>query len=813
MPLKIKKVGVIGAGVMGATIAAHMANAGLETLLLDIVPPKMPPELEKKGVDPSSRTYRDYLASKGLEGALKAKPAAFFVPEDAQLVSVGNLEDDLGRLGECDWIIEVVVERLDIKRQVLSRLAEVRAPHAIVTTNTSGLSIAQMSEGLPEDFQRHFFGTHFFNPPRYMRLFEIIPGPKTDPALIEEMARFATERLGKGVVFAKDTPNFIANRVGIFGICYINHLVDEMDLGFEEVDALTGTVIGRPKMATYRLADLVGLDVIEHVASNVYERATDDPQRDVFILPEWFKQMISNGWLGTKAGQGFYKKTKDASGKKQVLVLDRGSMEYREPAPRRFESLEAAKQAPSGAPRLKALYYAGDTAGVFTFKHLSATLAYCASLIPEVSEDIVNLDNAMRWGFNWQWGPFEMWDLLGVEASLKKMQEAGFSVPQWVKDMVAAGNKSFYKTEGARRYYYDPMSATYKPVPVPEGVISLALLKAEEGRVIASNKGATLIDLGDGVVCVEFHTKMNALGPEIVTMLNRACDLVEEEKFQAIVVANQGRNFSVGANLMLVLFTAQEEEWDELEWMVRQLQNTYMRLKYLPGPVIAAPHQMALGGGCELCLHADRVVAAAETYAGLVEVGVGVIPAGGGTKELLLRNCHERVFKVPRGGVSPAQIFLLPFVARAFETIALAKISTSAREAIKMGLFRPTDKICMNPDLLLKRAKDNALAMLMAGYTPPRPVNNIRVMGRDAMGTFQYVIYNMRKAGYITDHDVTVATELARVLTGGNVLPNTEVSEQYILDLEREAFLRLCGMPKTQARMAHMLKTGKPLRN
>ncbi|MFZ5587809.1 MAG: 3-hydroxyacyl-CoA dehydrogenase/enoyl-CoA hydratase family protein [Thermodesulfobacteriota bacterium] len=811
MSPQIKKVGVIGAGVMGATIAAHMANVGLPTVLLDIIPPKTPPELEKKGVKPESPAYRNYFGQKGLEGALKSRPASFYIPDDAELITIGNLEDDFNLLADCDLIIEVVVELLNIKKDLLSRIEKVRKPGAIVTTNTSGISVAAMSAHLGDEFQQHFFGTHFFNPPRYMKLFEIIPGPKTKPELISFMADFAERRLGKGVVFAKDTPNFIANRIGVFGMSLLNHLVDEMDLTFEEVDALTGAVLGRPKMATFKLGDLVGLDTSGHVANNVYEGALNDERRDVFAQPAWFNQMIEKGMLGNKTKGGFYKKIKDENGKKVTLVLDRKTFEYREPQKVKFASLEMAKQQPDTAAKFKTLFYGKDKAAQFTFKHVSEGLLYAANRIPEISDDIVNIDNAMRWGFNWEMGPFEGWDALGLAKSAGKMKEAGYTIPAWIEEMLAAGNQSFYKEEAGVRYYYDLPSKSYKQVEISPNIILLPSLKAQN-KLVAGNTGASLVDLGDGVACLEFHTKMNSLGQDVITMVDKSVEIVRKD-FEGLVIANHGQNFSVGANLMLVLFTAQEEEWDELDWMIKKFQDSFMHLKYLEKPVVAAPHQMALGGGCEICLASDRVVAAAETYMGLVEVGVGVIPAGGGTKELLIRNTVERVFEVPKGGLYPKQINLMPFLARCFETIAMAKVATSAKEAIKMGILRPSDKVCYNADYRIKMAKDNVLAMLQAGYEAPRPLTKIRVMGRDVMGVFKYALYNMHKAGFITPHDITVAGKVAHVLTGGDVLPDTEVSEQYILDLEREAFLSLCGTKETQARMAHMLKTGKPLRN
>ena len=811
MSQPIKKVGVIGAGVMGATIAAHTANVGLPTVLLDIVPPKMPEKLQKKGVKEDSPQFRNLFAQNGLTGALKARPAAFYVPEDADLITIGNLEDDLDLLKDCDWIVEVVVERLDIKKDLFSKLETVRKPDCLVTTNTSGISVAAMSEHLSLEFQENFLGTHFFNPPRYMKLFEIISGPKTTSDAMERMAEFAEKVLGKGVVFAKDTPNFIANRIGVFAGNYTNQLMQEMGFGIEQVDALTGPVLGRPKMATYRLADLVGLDVMSHVADNVYENCPDDEKRDVFKAPDWLKEMIAKGWLGNKTKGGFYKKTKTPEGKKEILALDYQALEYRPKQKAKFASLEEAKQKSGVNAKLKSMFYAKDKGGEFVFRLLAETLIYAANRVPEISDDLVNIDNGMKWGFNWKLGPFETWDALGLVKSADLMKNAGYALPSWVEEMLANGFESFYQYKAGKLSYYDQAQKAYLPVEVSPKIILLKSLKDQDKTVI-ENKGASLIDLGDGVACLEFHSKMNSLGPEVITLMDKSLEKVATD-FDGLVLANHGSNFSVGANLMLVLFTAQEEEWDELEFMVKKFQDTLMKLKLFEKPVVAAPHQMALGGGCEVCLASDRVVAAAETYIGLVEVGVGVIPAGGGTKELLIRNTHERVFKVERGGLYPKQPFLLPFAARPFETIAMAKVATSAKEAQKMGILRYTDKISINGDYRIKAAKDNVLAMNLAGYTPPKPLEKIRVMGQDAMGVFKYAIYNLQKAGFVTDHDVTVATKVAEVITGGKVLPDTYVSEQYLLDLEREAFLSLCGTRETQARMAHMLKTGKPLRN
>ena len=807
----IEKVGVIGAGVMGAAIAAHMANCGLQVLLLDIVPGRIKPDLDACPDPQKRQSMRNMLAQQGLESALQSKPASFYVPEDAELIQVGNIEDHLCRLSEVDWIIEAVVENLEVKHELFKNLQDNCSPQAIITSNTSGLSLAEMSRGLEADFQRRFFCTHFFNPPRYLKLLELVPAPQSDADLMDDFARFAQDRLGKGVVWAKDTPNFIANRVGVFSGCLTYQLMLEAGLSIEAVDAITGPVLGRPKTASFRLADLVGLDIFAHVAKNVYDSCPNDERRGVFRLPDWFRNMLDQGLLGAKSGSGFYKKQPAANGQSQILVLDLESMQYRERKKVKFQSVEEAKRLQSAAEKIRSLYYAKDPAGKFAFQLISQTLLYAANRIPEITGQLTNLDNAMKWGFNWDLGPFETWDALGLQPASDAMAKAGYAIPDWVEGLLRKDFKSFYKRHKGHTSFFDLAAKDYAELTVSPLIISLASLKERE-RTIMSNSEASLIDLEDGVACLEFHSKMNSMGAGIVSLLNKACEYVSRE-CRGLVIANQGPNFSVGANLSLVLFAAQEEEWDELDYMIRTFQKTLMRLKYLDKPVVCAPQQMALGGGCEMLMHSDAVAAAAETYTGLVEVGVGVIPAGGGTKELLLRNSHQRVFKVAKGGVYGGQINLLPFVARAFETIALAKVSTSAKEAFKFAYLKPGDRVVINPDYRIQKAKYMVLGLDQMGYEPPRPVDKVRVMGRDAMGVFKYAAYNLRQAGYATEHDMQVARQLARVLTGGDVLANTEVSEQYLLDLEREAFLSLCGTRATQERMIHMLKTGKPLRN
>jgi 3-hydroxyacyl-CoA dehydrogenase len=810
MEKRIKRAGVIGAGVMGATIAAQLANVGIETILLDIVPPELHEDEKKRGLTKETKAFRNRFSQNGVQTALKSKPASFYLPENAKLISVGNLEDDLNRLKEVPWIIEVVVERLDIKNTVFGKIESVISPGTIITSNTSGISAKAMCEGRSENFRKHFAITHFFNPPRYMKLLELVPGPDTLPEVVETLAEVCEKVLGKGIVYAKDTPNFVANRIGIYSMLYVIKAMMDLGLPIEAVDELTGPAVGHPKSATFRTADLVGLDTVVHVAKNVYEGAVNDEKREMFKVPDFIRQMLEKKLLGEKTKQGFYKAVKRKEGSKDILSLNYNTMEYAPQQKLKMASLEAAKNIPGTPGKVKALFYADDPAGQFTFRTMVETLIYSASCIPEIADDIVNVDNAMKWGFAWKMGPFEAWDAIGLKASVEKMKKAGFQIPGWVQEMLDSGKESFYKRDLGVQYFYDLDSKDYRQVPVKPGIILLSSLKDRQKKV-AGNKGASLIDLGDGVACLEFHTKMNALGDDIVTMIIKSADIVSRQ-FDGLVIANHGENFSAGANLPLILFTAQEEEWDELEWGVKVFQDSLMKLKYLDKPVVAAPAGMALGGGCEICLASDRVRYAAETYMGLVEVGVGLIPGGGGTKEMLIRNT-EHLFEIQPGGVYPKQIELVPFVARAFETIALAKVATSGPEAVKLGYLKPTDKMTVNRDFLIEDAKKTVLAMNMEGYAPPKPLQEIRVPGENTFALMKMAIWTLHQQGYATDHDVTVSEKVAYVLCGGRVHADTKVSEQYLLDLEREAFVSLCGDPKTQARIQHMLNTGKPLRN
>jgi len=810
MEKKIKKAGVIGAGVMGATIAAQLANVGIETSLLDIIPPDLTHDDKKKGPTKDSKAFRDKFGQNGLNIALKSKPASFYIPENAKLITIGNFEDNLEWLSDVDWIIEVVVERLDIKKSVFEKIETVLKPGTIITSNTSGISAKAMSEDRTENFRKHFAITHFFNPPRYMKLLEIVPNPDTLPEVIETLADICEKVLGKGVVYAKDTSNFVANRIGTYNMFSVINAMVDMGLTVEAVDKLTGPVIGNAKSASFRTADLVGLDTLLHVADNVYEGCPEDEKKEVFKPPDFINQMVEKKLLGEKTKQGFYKKTKDSKGKKVILSLDCNTLEYSPQEKVNLASLEAAKNVSGTPQKVKSLYYAKDLAGKFTFGHISEMLIYAANRIPEIADDIVNIDNALKWGFGRKMGPFETWDAVGVNKSVAKMKEAGYEIPSWVQELLDSGKESFYKKESGVLYYYDIPSKDYKEVPVKPGIILLSSLKDREKQV-AGNTGASLIDIGDGVACLEFHSKMNAIGEDIVSMIVQSSDIVSRD-FEGLVIANHGTNFSVGANLAMVLFAAQEEEWEDLDWVIKALQDALMKLKYLDKPVVAAPAGMALGGGCEICLASDRVRFAAETYMGLVEVGIGVIPAGGGCKELLIRNT-EHLFEVQRGGVYPKQIEFMPFVARAFETIAMAKVSTSGPEAIKLGYLRPTDKSTVNRDYLIEDAKKTVLAINLEGYMPLRPLEEIRVAGENTFAMMKLALWTMHEQGFALDHDVTVGTKVAYVLCGGNVLENTKVSEQYLLDLEREAFLSLCGDPKTQARIQHTLTTGKPLRN
>src|SRR6266404_3002420 len=802
--ITVKKAAVLGAGTMGAQIAPHLANAGIPTLLLDIVPRELTANEQAKGLTLESKEVRSRIARAGLEAAQKAKPAAFFSADLAALVSVGNFDDDLAKLKDGDLIIEAVVENLQIKQGLYEKVEQHRRPGSVVASNTSGIPLQQLAAGRSEDFRAHFLGLHFFNPPRYMHLVEMIRTEWTKPEVSCSMFGFLDERLGKGVVVAKDRPNFIANRIGTFGALVTIHAMQEDGYSIEEVDKITGPAVGRPKTATFRTFDLVGLDVLAHVVKNLGENLPEDPERATFAMPDFVGKMIERGLLGNKTKAGFYKRQTSEGGKREIWTLDTATLDYRPAQKVKLPSLEMARNIEDTAERIKTLTWSKDRAGAFLWKTLSRTLCYAAERIPEIADTVVEVDRAMQWGFNWELGPFEVWDAIGVEKSVAKLKEEGRTVPANVQSMIDAGVKSFYRKKDGKHFSYDFASEEYRPLADPPGTINLKSLKDRTG-VIKKNSGASLIDLGDGVACLEFHSKMNSIGGDTLEMLKIALAEVEKN-FVGLVVGNQGKNFSVGANLMLMLMEAQDENWEELDMIGRFFQQSVMSLRYSPKPVVVAPFHMVFGGGCEMVLHADRVRASAETYIGLVEVGVGIIPAGCGTKEMLVRAMDS----IP-ADMKDADPF--PFVKRAFETIALAKVATSAAEARDFGFLREEDSFSMNRDRLIADAKKEVLALAATGYVQPQQRTDILALGNPALATLKLGVHLMKRAGYISDHDALIGEKLARILTGGDLNHETLVSEQYLLDLEREAFLSLIGTRPTQDRIAHMLKTGKPLRN
>jgi 3-hydroxyacyl-CoA dehydrogenase len=792
---------------MGARIAAHLANAGIPCYLLDIVPPELNPEENRKRLTLDSPAVRNRIVLAGLEAAKKSRPAAFFTPEAARLITPGNFDDNLAWCGEADWIIEAVAENLEIKRKLFERVETVRKPGTLVSTNTSGLPIRLIAEGRSEDFQKHFAGTHFFNPPRYMKLVELIPGPKTLPEVLGAFEEVCDLWMGKGVVVAKDTPNFIANRIGTFSMLKAIHEMQSLDMTIEEVDACTGPAVGWPNSATFRTADIVGLDVLVHVIRNIYESIPDDESREIFRVPPLVEEMMKRGWLGEKTGSGFYQRVKKG-GDSEILTLDWHKMEYRPREKTKLGSIEAGKTIEDTRERLRMLVgpalegKGGDRANRFLWACLGDTCLYAARRIPEIANSVVDLDRAMRWGFGWELGPFEIWDAIGVERMAKALEREGKQMPPLVAKALASPKKSFYEPEKGSTRYFDFASAALVPLEEPTGIILLKSLK-DRTPVVQENSGASLIDLGDGVLCCEFHAKMNAIGGDIFAMLQAGVARLETE-FEAMVIANQAPNFSAGANLMLLLMTAQEGEWDDVHLAVRQFQRANMALKYAPRPVVAAPQGMALGGGCEIPLHSARIHAAAETYIGLVEAGVGLIPAGGGTKEMLIRANEQAA-----GGDS---LDLMHTFRRVFENIAMAKVSTSGEEARSLGYLRPADLVAMNRDRQVADAKQTALAMVRAGYHPPAPAE-IRVLGEEFLSAAKLGIHMLIRGEYATEYDGVVARKLAYIMAGGGITSPQAVPEQYLLDLEREAFVSLCGERKTQERIAHTLKTGKPLRN
>lgn len=803
----IRNAAVIGSGVMGAGIAAHLANAGMRVLLLDVVPQNLTAEEEKKGLTLSDAAVRNRLSAAAVARMAKAQPAQLYDSAWTNRITPGNLTDYLQALGDVDWIVEAVVERLDIKKEVLEAIESARRPGTLVSTNTSGLSVSAMAEGRSLEFRRHFAATHFFNPPRYMKLVEIVPSEDTDPETVALLTELCEKRLGKGVVVAKDTPNFIANRIGSYGMLVT--LADTLAYGLtvEEADALTGPAMGRPKTATFRMLDLVGLDTLLHVVDNVRERSEDAEEREVFKRPELLARLVGLGRLGEKSGAGFYRKQRGEGGRSRIESLRLDTLEYGDQVRASSPIIDAAKAAKGAAAKAKALLAADPSHkhAQFAWSTLKKTLMYSAAQVGAIADNIADIDRAMRWGFNWELGPFELWDAIGLEKSVARMKREGDTIPEWVEAWLADGHDSFYKTADQKRFF--ATRGGYAEEKTPEDLISLSALKAS-GKTVLSTTGARLIDIGDDVVCLEFHSPNNAIGGEILTAIRQTVQEVSRN-WRGLVLANEGRNFCVGANLALLLMEAQNGEWDEVEEIIRFFQDSMLRLKRLDRPVVAAPHRMTLGGGVEACLPADQIILSPETYFGLVETGVGLIPAGGGCKEAAgLAAARAKA----AAGAGKGSFDLQPPLNALFETIAMAKASTSGHDAVKLGLLRPQDRVIARQDMRIAEAKRAVLELDRAGYTP-QPEERIPVAGREGVAVLKMGVQMMRLSGMISEHDALIGGKLAHVLAGGDVKPGAEVSEQYLLDLECEAFLSLCGERKTQERMSHMLATGKPLRN
>ncbi len=792
----IKKVAVIGSGIMGSGIACHFANIGVEVLLLDIIPRELTETEIKKGLTLDDKIVRNRIVNEHLTNALKSKPSPIYHSKFASRIKTGNTTDDLAQIANADWIIEVVVERLDIKKSVFEQIEKYRKPGTLVTSNTSGIPIHHMSEGRNEDFQKHFCGTHFFNPARYLKLFEIIPGPQTAPEILDFLTNYGSQFLGKTSVVAKDTPAFIGNRIGIFGIQSLFHLVNEMGLTIEEVDKLTGPVIGRPKSATFRTVDVVGLDTLVHVANGIYDNCPNDEAHELFKMPDFITKMMENNWLGSKTNQGFYKKVD-----KDILSLDLNTLEYRPAKKVAFATLELTKTIDKPIDRFKVLVKGKDKAGEFYRKSFAGMFAYVSNRIPEIADDLYKIDDAMKAGFGWENGPFEIWDAIGVAKGIEIMKAENLEPAAWVSEMLTRGNISFYTIKEGATYYYSIPSKSQIKVPGQDAFIILDNIR--ESKKVWSNSGATIQDLGDGILNLEFRSKMNTIGGDVLQGINKAIDLAEKEH-QGLVIGNQAANFTVGANIGMIFMMAVEQEYDELNMAIKMFQDTMMRVRYSSIPVIVAPHGMTLGGGCEMSMHADKVVAAAESYIGLVEFGVGVIPGGGGSKEMALR--ASDLFRKNDVELNVLQEYFL--------TVAMAKVSTSAYEAFDLGILQHgKDIVVVNKDRQIAEAKKQALLMAEAGYTQPIRRTDVKVLGKQALGMFLVGTNQMVAGKYISEHDLKIANKLAYVMAGGDLSEPTLVSEQYLLDIEREAFLSLCTERKTLERIQFMLTKGKPLRN
>lgn len=795
----IKKVAVLGSGIMGSRIACHFANIGVEVLLLDIVPRELTEEEKKKGLSLDHPAVKNRIVQSSFDAAVRSNPAPLFSKKFASRVKLGNFTDDMARIKDCDWTIEVVVENLDIKKKVYDEVEKHRRPGTLITSNTSGIPIHLMAEGRSDDFQKYFCGTHFFNPPRYLRLLEIIPTAKTDQEIVSFLMHYGDLFLGKTTVLCKDTPAFIANRVGIFAIMKVVDSMRKLDLNVDEIDKLTGPVIGRPKSATFRTSDVVGLDTLIKVAQNLHAGLPHDEGRELFKMPEVITRLEQNKWLGDKTGQGFYKKTKNAKGETEILTLDLKTLEYKPKAKTKFPTLETTKAIDDLRQRFKVLLAGKDKAGEFYRDSFYGLFQYVTNRIPEIADELYKIDDAICAGFGWELGPFDTWDALGVEKTVAEMEAAGYKPDQWVYDMLQSGNKSFYKVEGGKRHYYDIPTKSYKRIPGKDAFIILENLS---NNLVWKNAESKVTDLGDGVINFSWHSKSFTLGTAVIEGLNKAIDLAEKQ-YRGLVIGHQGADFSLGANLGLVFMYAIEQDYDELDFMVRAFQNTTMRIRYSSIPVVVCPQGRTLGGGCEMTLHADMAQAAAETYIGLVEVGVGLIPGGGGTKELT-RRVSERFIE---GDVE------LNALQSAFMNIATAKVALSAEEAREMNILRPNDRVSINRDRQLSDAKRAVIELADAGYTMPLQSTNIRVQGRTGMALFLAGIHGMKMGNYISDHDAKIAMKIANVMCGGDLTAAQDVSEQYLLDLEREAFVSLCGEKKTLERIQSILTGGKPLRN
>ncbi len=793
---RINKIAIIGSGIMGSGIACHFANIGVEVLLMDIVPRNLNDKEKAQGLTLEDKVVRNRLVNDALKTALKSKPSPIYNQKFAQRITTGNIEDDISRIKDVDWIMEVVVERLDIKKQVFETIEKYRTPGTLITSNTSGIPIKFMSEGRSDDFQKHFCGTHFFNPARYLNLFEIIPGTKTDASVLEFLNGYGEQFLGKTSVVAKDTPAFIGNRIGIFGIQSLFHQVKELGLTVEEIDKLTGPVIGRPKSATFRTVDVVGLDTLVHVANGIYENCTNDEAHHLFKLPDFITKMMDNKWLGSKTGQGFYKKEG-----KTITVLDLETLEYREKKRAKFATLELTKTIDNVIDRFKVLVSGKDKAGDFYRKNFAAMFAYVSHRIPEISDELYKIDYAMKAGFGWEHGPFQIWDAVGVSEGIELMKSEGIEPAQWVLDMLEAGNKTFYSVQDGATYAYQINDKKQTKIPGQDAFIILDNIR--KSNEVFKNSGVVIEDLGDGILNCEFQSKMNTIGGDVLAGLNKAVDLAEQN-FEGLVIGNQGANFSVGANIGMIFMMAVEQEYDELNMAIKYFQDTMMRMRYSSIPTIAAPHGMTLGGGCELSMHADKVVAAAETYIGLVEFGVGVIPGGGGSKEMAMRASDS--FRKNDVELNVLQEYFL--------TIGMAKVATSAYEAFDLGILQKgKDVVVVNKDRQIATAKAYAKLLADQGYSMPVKRKDVKVLGKQALGMFLVGTDSMQASKYISEHDQKIANKLAYVMAGGDLSEPTLVSEQYLLDIEREAFLSLCTERKTLERIQHMLKTGKPLRN